>query len=61
MVFNEEAETIDVTVEVGIFETTRLIDPYSNAVTQFDGRLHLPGHEMRVLVCKPGANDAAHS
>jgi hypothetical protein len=53
MLFNEAAEAIDVTVEAGAFGTIRLIDPYSDIVLPFDGRLHLSGHEMRVLVCEP--------
>lgn len=54
LLFNETAAAIDATVETGAFGARRLIDPYTNAVTTFDGRLALAGHDLRVLVCESG-------
>ncbi len=61
VLFNEAAQAIDTTVEAHVFGAQWLIDPYSNAVTPFDGRLRLSGHALRVLVCETRANREASS
>ncbi len=50
MLFNEASEALDATLETDKSGAMRLIDPYTNAVTAFDGGLKLAGHAMRVLV-----------
>ena len=55
LLFNEAAQAIDATIETGAFGMMRLIDPYTNAVVAFDGKLYLAGHDLRVLVCELGS------
>lgn len=52
MLFNETAQTVDLTVEVAALGASRVYDPYSNASLPFDGGLRLLGHEMRVVAVK---------
>ena len=49
ILFNETAAAIDVTVDLAA-ESARLLDPYTNEMQPFTGRLALAGHEIKVLV-----------
>jgi hypothetical protein len=57
MLFNEAVSEIDAAIEIDIPGTLWLVEPYENQITRFDGRLRLPGHGLRVLVCESEMND----